>query len=382
MQRTLARVGKKPAACPPDGMHDATGLGRTSVHLGPHNKDSETISTVKTHTSTPPRKATASDVAREAGVSKWTVARAFTAGASISPHSRESVMAVAQRLGYRPNLLARSLSTKRTHQVAVMVDDFANPHKLLALEMLTAELQANNLMAMLIHIGEAFDDTHAFLTADQRQVDAVVMFGSGFRASTLQQTQRDDSPPLYVLARESTIDGVPSVSCDVEPSMGEIVAHLAGKGYRRPGFMSGPKPLLTQVGRQQYHAKHWLKRGIDNIVEIPSGQYSLDAAQKALRHYLRSTPEAERIDALVCENDVLALGAIDVARHEFGLQVPGQLAIVGYDGIELGRLASFGLTTYEQPMREMVRVLVEMILGQREPASLALRGRLILRQSA
>ena len=55
---------------------------------------------------------------------------------------------------------------------------------------------------------------------------------------------------------------------------------------------------------------------------------------------------------------------------------------MGYDGIELGRLASFGLTTYEQPMREMVRVLVEMILGQREPASLALRGRLILRQSA
>ena len=111
------------------------------------------------------RKVTASDVALAAGVSKWTVTRAFKPGASIAEESRKRVMEAADRLGYRPNLLARSLATKSTQQIAVFVDDFANPHKLPFLEKLTAALQAEDRVAMLININQYFDHIQAFLLA-------------------------------------------------------------------------------------------------------------------------------------------------------------------------------------------------------------------------
>lgn len=327
------------------------------------------------------RKATAADVAVEAGVSRWTVTRAFAPGSIISEKSREHVMAVAERLGYRPNLLARSLMTKTTHQIAVLVDDFSNFHKLLALEKLTAALQAEGLVAMLVHIGQHFDHAHAFLHADQRQVDAVVLLGTGFRDETLQSAIQAGSPPLYVLARESTIDGIASVACDPEVSMHTIVDHLAARGYRRPGFMSGAKALSTGLGRQRCFSAFWQARGVHDVPELAAGAYDVRAAQACLRDYLSRTPAGERIDVLMCENDVLALGALDVARGEFGLRVPEDLAIAGYDGSDLAGLSLLGLTTYEQPMDEMVAVLVDMLQGRREPRSVTLTGRLIPRAS-
>ena len=133
------------------------------------------------------RKATASDVARVAGVSKWTVSRAFKKDASIADDSRERILKVAGRLGYRPNLLARSLTTKSTQQVAVLVDDFANPHKLPMLSLLTAALQREGLIALLVNINEANGHVDAILNADQRQVDAVILLGTSFRDETLRE---------------------------------------------------------------------------------------------------------------------------------------------------------------------------------------------------
>ena len=329
------------------------------------------------------RKVTASDVALEAGVSKWTVTRAFKPGASIAEESRKRVMEVAARLGYRPNLLARSLATKSTQQIAIFVDDFSNPHKLPFLEELTAAIQAENMVAMLININQHFDHVQAFLSADQRQVDAVILLGTDFRDETL----RDEglisaNPPLYVVARESMIDSVVSVSCDVQTSMEEIGSYLLEKGYRRPGFMSGPKTLSTVLGRLRYSKAFWRRHGISDILELPAGCYERHAGMLALRNYLTTAPAGERIDILMCENDILALGALDVARSGFGLKVPADLAIVGYDDIDLAAAPAYDLTTYAQPIANMVTVLLDMVKGRREPESVQLPGRLIVRGSA
>src|SRR3954464_2329565 len=122
------------------------------------------------------RRATAKEVAQAAGVSKWTVIRAFTPGASITEETRAKVLKVAQKLNYSPNLLARSLATNLTNQVAVFVDDFGNPHKLPFLEKLTERLQAEGLIVMLININRYFDHVHALLNHNQQQVDAIEQF--------------------------------------------------------------------------------------------------------------------------------------------------------------------------------------------------------------
>jgi len=328
------------------------------------------------------RKATARDVAREAGVSKWTVNRAFKADASISEESRKRVVEVAERLGYRPNLIARSLTTKTTQQVAVLVDDFGNPHKLTLLKALTTALQREGLIAALVNIDLYTNHIDAIFNADQRQVDAIVLLGTSFRDEILREHKlRPSGPPLYVLARESPLDIVTAISCDAVRSMREICEHLWARGYRRPAFMSGPRTLSTALGRMREFEAFWRDRGIGPIPELPAGAYERLAASEAMAGYLSKTSRDRWADAVMCENDALAIGAMDVARFAFGLRCPADMAFVGYDGVDAAAAPSYDLTTYEQPMTEMATLLVDMIIGRARRASINLEGRLIVRGS-
>jgi len=329
------------------------------------------------------KRATAKEVAEAAGVSKWTVIRAFTPGASITDASRQKVLQAAEALNYSPNLLARSLATNITHQVAVFVDDFANPHKLPVLEMLTERLQAEGLLTVLININRHFDHVHALINADQRQFDAVILFGTAFREETLGDRRLGRGlPPMFVLARDSQIPGVPAIACDTEVALNEIVEYLFDKGYRRPGFMTGAKTLSTALGRRRHFANCWRQKGIDGVMELTAERYSAQAGAEAARAYLSDSPPGSRIDVLMCENDILALGAMDVARSEFGLRVPHDLAVVGFDNIELGGGPAYGLTSYEQPTEKMIDAIVGMITGERASETIAFPGSMIRRLSA
>lgn len=328
------------------------------------------------------RKITASDVALEAGVSKWTVARAFTAGASIAPDSRERVLEAAEKLGYRPNLLARSLAKNRSNQVAVLIDDFANPAKLPFLEKLSDALQNAGLLMVLININHHHDHVDTLMNADQRQVDAAILFGTDFRDVALKERGlHGPHMPVFVMARESMIASIPAVTCDSAIAMREICEHMWQRGYRKPGFMTGPRTLSTALGRRRNFNLLWKSRGIAEIPVIDAGSYDRMAAMTALRRYLQETTVAERIDVLMCETDILAMGAADLARSEFGLKIPDDLAIVGFDDYELVSSPSYDLTTYRQPIDEMVNALVGMILGRTRPKSLALPGELMIRGS-
>lgn len=328
------------------------------------------------------KRATAKEVAEAAGVSKWTVIRAFTEGASITEESKRRVLEAAAALNYTPNLLARSLATNSTHQVAVFVDDFANPQKLPFLEALTERLQAEGLVAMLININSHFDHVHALLNADQRQVDAIILLGTAFRSETLSDRRLGrGTPPMFVLARDSQIEGVPAVVCDAELALRDIVDHLFERGYRRPGFMAGANVLSTALRRRQHFIDFWNRKRVKDIAVISAERYSAEAGAVAIRDYLERTAPEDRVDVLMCENDILALGAMDELRGKFGLRVPEDMALVGFDNYELGGASAYGLTTYEQPKDEMARVIVGMVTGQQQPETVTLSGRLVIRNS-
>lgn len=328
------------------------------------------------------KRATAKEVADAAGVSKWTVIRAFTEGASITEESKRRVMEAATALNYSPNLLARSLAKNLTHQIAIFVDDFANPQKLPFLETLTERLQAEGLVAMLININTNFDHVHALLNADQRQVDAVVLFGTAFRNETLNDRRLGrGAPPMFVLARDSQIEGVPAVVCDAERALREIVDHLHARGYRRPGFMSGAPALSTALKRRQHFLEVWKEKGVDTVASLSAERYSAQAGVAAISAYMENTAAGDRIDVLMCENDILALGAMDALRGVYGLRVPEDMAVVGFDNYELGGAFAYGLTTYEQPKDEMIDVIMAMIAGRQPAETVTLSGKLIVRTS-
>ncbi|NTE84526.1 LacI family transcriptional regulator [Agrobacterium tumefaciens] len=329
------------------------------------------------------KRATAKQVAEAAGVSKWTVIRAFTPGASITEESKRKVLETAAALNYTPNLIARSLATNTTGQVAVFVDDFANPQKLPFLESLTEKLQEAGLVVMLININSHFDHVNALLHADQRQVDAIILFGTAFRDETLTDLQLGNGmPPMIVLARDSQIDGVPAVVCDAELALREIVDHLHAKGYKRPGFMSGAAALSTALRRRQHFVEFWAEKGVTDIALLSAEKYSAPDGAASIRRYLSQTVAQNRVDVLMCENDILAMGAMDEVRGKFGLRVPEDIAIVGFDNYELAGSFAYDLTTYEQPRNEMVDVVLGMIKGKIEPETITLPGTLIVRQSA
>jgi DNA-binding LacI/PurR family transcriptional regulator len=328
------------------------------------------------------KRVNAADVARLAGVSKWTVNRAFTPGASIKAESRERILSAAEQLGYRPNLLARSLATNRTMQVAVLVDDFKNPAKLSFLEKLSEELQKESMVMVLININKKYDHIDAIMDIDQRQVDAAILFGTDFRDLQLKDGERLKSQiPLYVLARDSNIPSIPSISCDSHIAMSEICNHLWEQGYRRPGFMTGPKTLSTALGRRRNFLEHWNQKGVARIPLISVNNYDSRAAADALRDFFTMSPESDNIDVLMCENDALAMGAFAMAKNELGMNVPGDLAIVGFDDIDLVSNPCFDITSYRQPIDEMVDVVIGMIANRSPQKSVALRGKLCIRSS-
>lgn len=328
------------------------------------------------------KRTTAEDVARSAGVSKWTVIRAFTPGASIADKSRAKVLAAAKQLNYRPNLLARSLATNLTHQVAILVDDFKNPNKLTFLERLTWQLQSEGLVGILVNINEHFDHVHALLNADQRQVDAVVLFGTAFRTEMLQDNRLDGSAPMFVLARDSQIPGVPAVTCDTTLAMKELCEHFYSRGYKRPAFLSGPKTLSTALGRWRAFKAFWEGKGITSVPEISAASYSAESGANEVRKFLCDTTQRQRPDLLMCENDALAFGAMDVVRSETKLKVPADIAVAGFDNTMFAASPAYDLTTYEQPVEEMVSAVVAMILAREPRENRSFRGRLMVRTSA
>ncbi|CDN49111.1 LacI family DNA-binding transcriptional regulator [Neorhizobium galegae] len=328
------------------------------------------------------KRVTAEDVARSAGVSKWTVIRAFTPGASIAEKSRLRVLEAAENLNYRPNLLARSLATNLTHQVAILIDDFKNPHKLPVLEILTWQLQSEGLLTVLININEHFDHVQALLDAGQRQVDAIILFGTAFRPEMLEDDRIQGGAPLYVLARDSQIPNVPAITCDTPLAMRELCEYFSSKGYRRPAFLSGAKTLSTALGRRRAFNAFWEAHSSKPVLGVSAASYSSGHGFEAARILFQETPREQWPDLLMCENDALAFGAIDYVRSTLKLRIPDDIAIAGFDNTPLAASPAYDLTTYEQPAIEMVAAILSMILGREPRENRAFKGKLVSRSTA
>lgn len=331
----------------------------------------------------PARNATAQDVANLAGVSRWTVARAFKRDASISSKNLQKVLSAAEQLGYAPDLLASSLATNKTHLVALLIDDFDNPYKLPLLKHLTDALQQKGLVALVINIGEFHSPTDALLNASQRRVDAAIVMGTGFSdelLSTALGAQR--MKKMIVFARESSHERTISISCDNAKAIEEIVDHSLKRGFEKTAFLAGPITHSTSLLRKRTFVRELKRLGKPDpdIFSVPT--YNRELARQAVLDYLAELDREDYPDLMLCENDVLALGAIDAIRYDLGLSVPDDIAVIGFDNIDLGATPAYGLTSYRQPLEEMVAHLL-VLLDDVSPQSDVIRipGELVVRTS-
>lgn len=324
---------------------------------------------------------TADDVAARAGVSRWTVARAFKKDASISPKTRARVMEAAEALGYVPDLMAASLAGERSNLVALLIDDFDNPHKLVMLESLTRVLREAGCGTLVVNMLGEEDGPEALLLASQRRVDAAVLIGTQFNDSGRQTALGARRvKKLIIFARASASPDTISIGCDDVAAMGEITGHILARGYRRPMFLAGPDTESTRLMRKEAFLRLWAEaRGgpLPDVVHLP--RYAQTAGYNGLLTHLKGRG-GDLPDVVVCENDVLALGAMDAIRHGLGLRVPQDIAVTGFDDIPIAASPAYDLTTFRQPITRMAEALVGVLEG-RHREDLVLPGEFVVRSS-
>lgn len=299
-----------------------------------------------------PAKANASAVAKVAGVSKWTVSRAFTPGTYVAPETKAKVLAAAAELGYRPNLLARSLTKKNTHIIGVAIDELKNPHSMKILDTVTKELQSRGYLTLVLNITAGENYQSVIEMADQLQIDGILFFANVLTQELHNIAHSVHSVPLIQVCRNSeAYRNVEVINIDGFRAGREIGQLLIAQGYQTFGYMKGPdtesEHLLRKDGYQHELALH--DRKVD--LTLTTGRYERKAAYLMMQAYLRATPVAERVDAMFCENDTLAIGALE-ALYESG--AIHSMAVVGFDGIDEADSPVWDLTTWNQNTDVMI----------------------------
>lgn len=327
---------------------------------------------------------TAEDVAELAGVSRWTVNRAFKQDASISKKSREKVMSAAEKLGYVPDLLASSLASDRSSMVCLLIDDFSNPHKLVILERLTRILRKNGWDTLLVNTADEDDTSAALLNASQRRVDAAVLIGSQFTDRSLATaTGARRVRKLVVFARNSANPDTISICCDDRVAMNSLTDYIIQKGYRKPLFLAGPQTTSAHLGRKETFLERWKITFGETPEFISTSRYDPQLGAEVIARRFTDQSSTADFDVVVCENDALAIGAMDALRGQLGLRIPEDIAVTGFDDVPQANSPNYRLTTYRQPLSAMAEGLIEILKGSYDDKRLChFVGKLVPRESA
>lgn len=325
---------------------------------------------------------TVKDLARDLGMSVSTVSRAFYDDAIIAERTRDTVLRRAAEIGYSPNPFARSLITKRTRIVGIVVSDLTNPFYPEVLTRLTEQLQAIDLNVMLFATSPTKDIDESVSLLLSYQPDLVIVLAATMSSEAAEACRRMATPIIFF--NRHTADGRSfAVTCDNEKGATEAADHLIELGYRRLGYIAGRPDASTNVERFQGFRARCVERGLDEPIVAEAGAFGYLRGYQAACWLLH--PE-RRPEAVFCANDILALGCMEAAKHEYGLEIPRDLGLIGFDDISLADWPSHDLTTVRQPMAAMIEATVTLVKRlaegvEVEPEVQRLPGRIIERNS-
>ena len=323
------------------------------------------------------------DVARLANVSQAAVSRTFTQGASVSEETRTKVLAAAKELGYRPNIIARSLIQKSTNIIGLIVMRFTNPFYACMIREFTKALQEQGYWTLILNIAQALELEETLPMALQYQVDGLIITSATLSSSLAQECVRAGTPVVLV-NRYSTDTDINIVRCD-SIAGGRIVADaFLDAGHQRLAFISGDEASSTNRDRETGFVERLWERGVRLAYRESAGDYMYEPGYKAAKRLLlRDDPP----DGIFCANDLIAMGALDAARTELGIMVPEELSIIGFDDIPMAAWPGYALTTVRQPVDQLVdatlQVLMDAIRSQEtEPVNKIIPTFLVPRTSA
>lgn len=325
------------------------------------------------------------DVAFKAGTSVSTVSRVLTRTGPVAEETRVRVMAAIVELGYRPNALARGLVQKRTGTIGVILPDVANPFYAEVLRGMGDVAAANGLHLLLANAElSPAKEAEGISLFQEKQVDGVI-YTSGVITAEHRTLFRELRRPVLLAATYDPEGEFPGVLVDSRQGAALAVEHLADLGHRRIGVIHGPlADSIAGLSRLDGYREGARSRGFDlDPALMVAGDYKLDSGYRAMEHLLG---QPEPPTAVVAASDLMAIGAVG-AILDRGLQVPGQISVVGFDNIWMAGAVRPALTTVAQPMYDIgarsVGLLAQILTAGAPdgPVTQWIEPHLVMRQS-
>ena len=303
----------------------------------------------------------AQQVAELAGVSRSAVSRTFTDGASVSEATRERVLEAAQTLGYHVNHLARGLINESSGIVCLIAGDVATPYQSRMLDAISRRLQAINQVAMLINTsGDGESVAKALRQTLNYRAQATIVL-SGAPPAALIETCVASGQHVILINRDDPVTGPENIVVDNVAAANEAFHMLRRAGCARIAVVSSLAGTPSIVGREEAFRQAAAAEGFE-VTVARTGPTAYASGYEAARQLLA---RSDRPDAAFCVTDLLACGFLDGARTEFGMAVPDELCVVGFDDIEQAGWASYGLTTFRQPIDLMAdHIIAKLAAGE------------------
>ncbi|WP_026126807.1 LacI family DNA-binding transcriptional regulator [Nocardiopsis xinjiangensis] len=321
------------------------------------------------------------DVAEAAGLSVATVSRALNGQSAVSDTARAKVLSAAESLGYRPNVVARSLRTDRTRTIGLVISDVLNPYFTELARSVEEEARALGYSVIIGNADERAElEAHHVRSLLERRIDGLLVSPADGHSPLTLDAAEGPTPLVFV---DRWIPGcdAPVVRADGRGAIRDLVAHLYGLGHRRLAIITGP--AATTTGRERVEA---FRAALSELgLSLPEshvgqGDFQAESGRLATERFL-DLPE--RPDAVFATDNLMALGALNAIRVR-GLSVPDDIGLAAFDDIPWFPHTAPPITTIAQPTaalgRVAVRALADLISGG--PAqSTVLPAHLLVRRS-
>ena len=326
---------------------------------------------------------TLTELARKAGVSTATVSRALTnSDHPMNEATRQRILKLAQESGYQPNQVARSLRTNTTKTIGILVENILSPFIAPIIRGIQDTLKPAGYLGLIINTDwDEQVEMESLHILNNRQIDGIIFVATWYRDTSLleQMTKK----PYAFVHRHFNSYSPNSVLADDRSGARLAVGHLADLGHRRIAFLSGPADWDASRFRLQGYLEELAARGLpydEQLVTV--GSWEVDGGHQAVQQLLTVQDPPT---AVFAGNDMIALGAIQGAQ-DMGLQIPQDLAVVGYDNLEFTGFIRPSITTVNLPCHEMGIASAELLLRlmNREIHSsepIEVPGQLIVRES-